>query len=81
MCLFNTYIAQHVSVYLAVIRYIKIVGEIAALLYTVLLYAETCCTVDVLNKDIPSETIERFKKKFKFWILNFSVSCETAVNT
>jgi hypothetical protein len=59
MCIFNIYIAQHVS---AVIRYIKIAGEIAALLYTVLLYAETCCTINVLNNDIPSETIERSKK-------------------
>jgi hypothetical protein len=33
--LFNTYVAQHVSAYLAIIRCIKIAGEIAALLCTV----------------------------------------------
>jgi hypothetical protein len=35
MPLFNVFIAQHVSAYLAIIRCIKIVGEIAQLLYTV----------------------------------------------
>jgi hypothetical protein len=33
--LFNTSIAQYVSAYLAIIRYIKIVVEIVAILYTV----------------------------------------------
>jgi hypothetical protein len=36
MPLFNTSIAQHVSVYLAIIKCFKIVREIATLLYTVI---------------------------------------------
>jgi hypothetical protein len=35
MCLFDTCIPQHVSAYWVIIRRIKIVGEVAALLYIV----------------------------------------------
>jgi hypothetical protein len=41
MSLFNIFIAQHVSAYLAIIRSIKIVGEIAVLLYTVIMLVDT----------------------------------------
>jgi hypothetical protein len=41
MSLFNASMAQHVSAYLAIIRCINIIGEIAARLYTVVTCVDT----------------------------------------
>jgi hypothetical protein len=47
MSSFNTCIAHHVSAYLAIIRCMKIVGEIYALLYSVVTHVSSSSFYDL----------------------------------